>query len=195
MKKFHLSKKKYKVTANAPVTLGFTGACLAVTLLGSLTGRASTYLLFMTYHSSWMNPLTYVRLFTHVLGHSGMSHFINNAMFLLLLGPMLEEKYGKQTLLRVIVATALVTGLVHNILFYNAALCGASGVVFAFILLASFTKFHEGEIPLTVILVAIIYIGQQIVEGMTVSDNISNLTHILGGLVGAFVGYALNRSE
>ena len=92
-----------------------------------------------------------------------------------------------------ILATALMTGIVHNLLFPKTMLLGASGVVFAFILLTSFTEFREGEIPLTFILVALIYLGQQIWDGLTVRDNVSNLTHILGGLVGSGAGYLLNR--
>ena len=75
----------------------------------------------------------------------------------------------------------------------NVGLCGASGVVFAFILLSSFTSFKEGEIPLTFILVAALYIGQQVVQGMTLDDNVSNMAHIIGGMVGGAVGYALNK--
>ena len=66
-------------------------------------------------------------------------------------------------------------------------------MVFAFIILASFTGFKEGEIPLTFILVAVIFIGQQVYEGIAVQDNISNMAHIVGGIVGAIVGYWLNK--
>jgi GlpG protein len=52
---------------------------------------------------------------------------------------------------------------------------------------------REGEIPLTFILVACIFIGQQVYEGIVVSDNISNTAHIIGGLVGSVAGYFLNR--
>ena len=185
--------RKLKITFNAPVTLGFVFICFVVTLLGVLTGGGSTRLLFMTYHSSITNPLTYLRFFTHVFGHAGWSHFIGNASYLLLLGPMLEEKYGSKEMLEVIGVTALATGIVNYIFFWNVALCGASGVVFAFIVLASFTGFRAGEIPLSFILVAIIFIGQQVYEGIAVQDNISNMAHIVGGIVGAVVGYNLNR--
>ena len=60
--------RKLKITFNAPVTLGFVFICFVVTLLGVLTGGGSTRLLFMTYHSSLTNPLTYLRFFTHVSG-------------------------------------------------------------------------------------------------------------------------------
>lgn len=149
----------------------------------------------MTYHSSLKNPMTYLRFFTHVFGHDGWSHFIGNAAYLLLLGPMLEEKYSSRTLIEIIGLTAVVTGLVNYFLFWNVALCGASGVVFAFIILASFTGFKDGEIPLTFILVALIYIGQQVVDGVLVSDNVSNLSHIIGGLLGGIIGYGLNKKS
>ena len=99
----------------------------------------------------------------------------------------------RKKMLEVIGVTALATGIVNYIFFWNVALCGASGVVFAFIVLASFTGFRAGEIPLSFILVAIIFIGQQVYEGIAVQDNISNMAHIVGGIVGAVVGYNLNR--
>jgi Uncharacterized membrane protein (homolog of Drosophila rhomboid) len=125
----------------------------------------------------------------------GLAHLVGNMAYMLLLGPALEEKYGAKNLLAVILITALITGAVHNLLFPRTILLGASGVAFAFILLTSFTEFREGEIPLTVILVAIIYLGQQIWDGLTVQDNVSNLTHVLGGIVGAGAGYLLNRKN
>ena len=71
------------------------------------------------------------------------------------------------------------TGELKDIFNLCVQLLGASGVVFALILLSSFTSMKEGEIPLTFILVAALYIGQQIYQGIFVNDNVSNLTHIL----------------
>ncbi len=185
--------KKFKITFNSPVVLGFIFTSLAVLILGFATGGITNQLLFMTYHSSLLSPMTYVRFFTHVLGHGGWEHYIGNAAYILLLGPMLEEKYGSKRILQVILITAFVTGVVNYVLFWNVALCGASGVVFAFILLTSFTSFKNGEIPLTFILVAIVFLGQQVYEGVFLQDNISNLSHVVGGIIGSFVGYKLNK--
>lgn len=187
--------RKRRITFNSPVVLSFVLMSLGVMVLNYLTAGVSNRLLFMTYHSSLASPLTYVRFFTHVLGHQGWSHYIGNMMYLLLLGPMLEEKYGSRAIIEVILITGLVTGIVTWLIFPNIALCGASGVVFAFIMMTSFTSFKEGEIPVTVILVAVIYIGQQIYEGLFVQDNISNMAHILGGIVGAVAGYTLNKRK
>ena len=188
-------KKKIKITINAPVTLAMVLLCFIATLLGIITSGKSTQLLFMTYHSSLKNPMTYVRFLTHIFGHADWRHFIGNASYLLLLGPMLEEKYGTKAILEVIGITAIFTSVLNYILFWNIGLCGASGVVFAFIVLASFTGFNEGEIPLTFILVVIIFIGQQVYEGIMIQDNISNMAHIVGGIVGAGVGYGLNKRK
>lgn len=184
---------KRRITFNSPIVLGFVIISLGVMVANYLTAGVSNQLLFTTYHSSLTSPMTYVRFFTHVLGHAGWSHYIGNMMYMLLLGPMLEEKYGSRAIIEVILVTGLVTGVVTWMFFPGIALCGASGVVFAFIMMTSFTSFKEGEIPLTVILVAIIFIGQQVYEGMFVSDNVSNLGHILGGMVGALAGYTLNK--
>ncbi len=185
--------KKLKIVFNAPVTLAFVAICFFVTLAGALTGGSSTQDYFMTYRSSLTNPWTYLRFFTHVFGHSGWVHFMGNTTYILLLGPMLEEKYGSPALIEVISITAVVTALVNFIFFPSVAMCGASGVVFAFILLSSFTGFKNREIPLTFILVALIFIGQQVYDGIFVQDNISNTAHIVGGLVGTVIGYNLNK--
>ena len=186
-------KKRLKITLNAPLVLGFALACTIATLLGMITGGSTTQAVFSTYAAGMGDPMLYLRLITHVLGHAGLAHLLGNMAYILLLGPMLEEKYGWKNLLTVILVTAVITGIIHNILFPRTMLLGASGVVFAMILMTSFTDYREGEIPLTFILVAVIYLGQQIWEGITVKDNISNLTHIIGGLVGAGAGYLLNH--
>ena len=165
---------------------------VAVSFAANLTGGRSGMLLFMTYHSSLLSPMTWIRMFTHIFGHADWSHLIGNMSYLLLLGPMLEEKYSSKVLLEVILVTAFVTGLANYILFPATALCGASGVVFAFILLSSFTNFREGEIPVTFILVTVLFIGQQVWDGIMVQDNISHMTHIIGGMIGGMIGYGLN---
>ena len=187
--------KRLKITFNSPVILGFVFLSLIALILGFISGGWITDRLFSTYHSSIFNPMTWLRFFTHVLGHAGWEHYIGNMSFILLIGPMLEEKYGSATLLEIICITGLVTGLINYILFPNIMLCGASGVVFAFILMTSFTSFKEGEIPLTFIIVAVIYLGGQVISGIAVRDNISNLSHIIGGVIGAAVGYMLNKKD
>ena len=188
-------KRKVKVSFNSPVVLWFSIISLAALIIGAITQGASTRLLFSVYRSSLANPLTYFRFIGHVFGHANWSHFIGNIMLLLVVGPMLEEKYGSSNILFVILATALVTGIVNFIFFPHVQLLGASGVVFAFILLSSFTSIREGTIPITFILVALIYIGGEIYDGVFVKDNVANLTHIIGGGVGSGLGYVMTKNK
>ena len=189
------SGKKLQLSFNSPVILGFTIVCFLVLVIDKLTGGASTNALFSVYRSSLLSPLIYLRFFGHVLGHAGWEHFIGNIMLILVVGPLLEEKYGSSNILFVILATALVTGIVNFIFFPHTQLLGASGVVFALILLSSFTSFKEGKIPVTFILVAVIYIGEQVYQGIFVQDNVSNLTHIIGGGVGSSLGFVMNKNK
>ena len=187
--------KKIRLSFNSPVILGFTLACFIVLILDKVTGSASTRAFFSVYRSSLASPFTYIRFFGHVLGHASWDHFFGNIMMLLVVGPLLEEKYGSANILFVILATALVTGVINFVFFPHVQLLGASGVVFAFILLASLTSIEEEKIPLTFILVALIYIGQQVYDGLFIRDNVSNLTHILGGIVGSSLGYVMNKNK
>ena len=185
------SKKGFRLSFNAPVTLTFVALCVVVRLVGVLTKHQSDYLVFSVGRSSFLEPLTYVRLFTHILGHADWGHLLNNMMYVLLLGPMIEEKYGARSTVLVILATAVVTGLIHMLVSPRTLLLGASGVVFAFILISSITVREDRTIPVTFILVALLYLGQQIWQGLTSQDDVSQLTHVAGGAVGSVFGFLL----
>ncbi|MBO7676916.1 MAG: rhomboid family intramembrane serine protease [Erysipelotrichaceae bacterium] len=184
-------RKKFTIYLNAPITMAFVSICIIALGLDYLTNGRSTMLVFSTYGSSWFNPMTYVRLVCHVFGHGGINHLISNMLYILLLGPILEEKYHDRVSL-VILVTAVITGLIHNLLQPHVLLLGASGVVFAFILLASITGKEQG-IPITLILVAILWLGQEFYTGFTSADNISQLTHIIGGVSGAIMGMLFKK--
>lgn len=186
--------KKLRIQYNSPVVLSFALLSLLALLLGQLTGGWTTRALFSVYRAPLTDPLTYVRMVGHVLGHSGYAHYMGNMTLLLVVGPPLEEKYGSRRLLGCILFTALASGLVQFIFFPGTALLGASGIVFMMIVLSSLAGMREGTIPLTLILVVLIYLGGEIVDAVTVRDNVSQLTHIVGGLCGAGLGFAMKRS-
>jgi len=179
-----------RIKYNAPTVLTFTLLCALILLLSRTLAPNLTENWFVVPGrgsfrvGSFRNWIT---LFTHIMGHADLSHLIGNFTLILLIGPMLEETYGSADLLIMIVITALVTGIL-NILLFRSSLMGASGVVFMMILLSSFTNFSRGEIPLTFILVLILYMGVQILSSFN-SDNISQFAHIIGGLCGSFFGF------
>ena len=73
-------------------------------------------------------------------------------------------------------------------LYRDTALLGASGIVFMLIMLASLSGF-SGGIPVTMLLVAALYLGQQVYDIIFVRDNVANFMHIVGGVCGTVFGY------
>ena len=189
-----MKRSGIRLQYNAPVTLTFFFLSLASLVLGYLTNNWTTSHLFSVYRSSMTDPLFYVRLFGHVLGHGGWNHFINNMLLFLVIAPPLEERYGSRTLLSGILMTALASGILQCVLFPTSALLGASGIVFMLIMLSSLAGF-SGGIPVTMLLVAALYFGQQVYDIIFVHDNVANFMHIVGGLCGTAFGYycALHR--
>ena len=70
---------------------------------------------------------------------------------------------------------------------------GASGIVFMLIVMASLSGLRRGELPLTLLLVLVLYLGGEVVDALTVQDSVSHLTHIVGGLCGAALGFSMSR--
>ncbi len=183
-----------KISYNSPVILTFFFISLGALILNTITMGNTNILFFSVYESSFANPLTYIRLVGHVFGHVNFSHFFSNMLVLLLIGPILEEKYSSKIIAILIVVTAVITGL-FNMIFTDNMLLGASGIAFMFIMLISTVNFEKGKIPLTLILISIMYIGNEIFLGLTSADNVSRITHILGGVIGAIFGYVLNAKR
>jgi membrane associated rhomboid family serine protease len=185
-----------RIKYNAPTTLTFTLLSGLVLLLSGLVMPNLTTDWFAT--PAPFNPGSfqdYVKLISHPLGHASIDHYISNFSFILLLGPILEASYGSLAVLLMMFATALVTGLLQVFFFPSTILLGASGIVFMMILLASFTNFKKGEIPLTFILIMIVYLGREVFNAVASrvspggGDNISQFAHVIGGLVGSVFGF------
>lgn len=177
---------------NSPVILTFALACSAIFFLDRF--MAGTLMNYFSVGNTVdiSNPLSIFSLFSHVLGHGSMDHLLGNMTFILLIGPIIEEKYGSRFTLVIILLTALVTGLL-NVTFFDTGLLGASGIVFMLILLVSFTNVKGGQIPLTFILVALLFIGKEVIQSLN-SDQVSQFAHIIGGVCGSIFGF-VGRKE
>jgi len=171
-----------------------TVIALGVLIADMLTGGLMVGL-FAAYRTSLLDPMQYVRLFSHVVVHADMTHYVGNFMMILAIGPMVEEKYGSRNLCFFIITTALITGMVNVLFFPGRAVVGASGIVFMLILLASFTNIRQGRLPITVPLVAILYIGNEVMLGLFTTGNISRISHIVGGLCGAVAGVIFHAKK
>lgn len=178
-----------KISFDSPIILIFSFLCTGVYLLTAQLNLFTDLFVLMP-EWNFSSPTWYFRLFSHTLGHSSMDHLIGNLAFILLLGPIVESRYGGKKLLLMILATALTTALSH-LLFFNHGLMGASGIVFMLIILVSLSNFKNKTIPLTFILIVIIFIGREFI-GTFQEDNISHFAHIIGGATGAVFGFLLS---
>ncbi len=177
-----------RIDINAPVVLSFSLLAIVVEVLDAtlLQGLAQSLFSVRTVFNP-VDILDYFRLFSHVIGHADYAHLFNNLFLILLLGPILEEKYGSGKLLAIIAITALVTGL-FTVFFASSGLYGASGIVFCFIILSSIVNVRQRSIPLTFLLVFGIFIGKEVVNSFQL-DTVSQAAHIIGGICGAVAGF------
>ena len=179
----------WRISYNAPFTLTFSLLSVLAFLAGSFSdGIATAWFFSVSSDMSWIEPRTYFRLIFHVCGHISGHHLVSNLLIILLLGPLLEEKYGAGALLRMALTTALLTSAVM-VFIVPGTLLGASGVAFAFIVLSSMTRVRSGEIPLTFIIVALLFLGREIAAALTQDDQTAQFAHLLGGAVGAVTGW------
>ena len=184
-----------KLQYNSPVVLTFALVSLLALLLNKVTNGLTNGMLFSVYRSPLTNPLTYARFFLHVLGHVNYTHYMNNMLLLLVIGPPLEEKYGSKSLLRAIITTAFISGVAQWLLFPRTALLGASGIVFMMIVMSSLAGMKNGRLPITLIFVIIFYLGGEVMSGLHSQDNISQFAHLIGGICGAFIGFTLSNKR
>lgn len=183
-----MKKPVLKIQYDSPVILTFALLSLLALLANNFTDGWANATLFSVYRASFADPFTYVRFFGHVLGHANIAHFVSNICLILVLGPVVESRYGSINVLISIIITALVSGLVHFVFFPAASLLGASGIVFMLIFLSSISGIQGGNIPVSLILVAVLYLGQEIYDLIFVQNNVSQLTHLIGGACGIICG-------
>lgn len=173
---------------NSVLILTFFFISLASLILKYITLGASNRILFSSYRSSLANPLTYIRMVTHVFGHSDWKHFSNNFLYILLIGPMIEEKYGTINLLIMMLITAGITGII-NYIRGRKRILGASGIVFMLIMMSSFVNIEAGKVPITLILMFICYIVNEIIDAIFKKDDVSHSGHIIGAICGTIFGF------
>ena len=184
-----------KVSFNAPVVLTFTIIATIVMVITAVGWPRFNMLFFAVGHEFvYTSVLSWFRLFSHIIGHADFGHLFGNFTMILLVGPMLEEKYSSSEFMLMIAITAVTTGVLQLVLFPGTLLLGASGVVFMMIILASMSNMHDGEIPATFILVTVIFLGAEIASAFK-ADNISQFTHIAGGICGAGLGFLADRKR
>lgn len=183
-----------KFDYNAPVILTYFFICLIILIIDKLCKGKFSATFFTTYkNDSLLNPLTYFKLISHSLGHADWDHLYTNFIKILLIGPLIEEKYGSINLLIAMILTSLIIGIVNKILGKGGIL-GASGVAYMLILLSSFANMENGKIPITLTLIILFFVVDEVIKLFRrKKDGVSHLGHITGAICGIILGMlALN---
>lgn len=181
-----------KITFTSPVILAILFISTIVLLLSNAGFNLESSFMFNPYR-----PLSFGTL-AHIFGHANLNHLMSNMLLLLLVGPSVEDRFGSNTLIMMILIASILIAIVHFILSPGTGLMGASGIVFMLIILNSFAGNNDNdtnkiEIPLPLILVAGFYLGKEFLN-MAQVDNVSQMAHITGGICGIVFGFVFKPS-
>ncbi len=180
-----------RITFNAPFTLWFSFIASAFLLLQVFLNAQFSFIVLdgQFNFTEWTD---YVSLVGYIFGHANWAHYLGNFSIILLVGPVLEKQLGAKTLAIYVLITTLVTAIFH-ILFWDHGLIGASGITFMMIVLVSLVGRKGNEIPLTFILIFLLFVGKEFLSAFQ-DDKVSQFAHIAGGAMGVVLGYAKRNS-
>lgn len=173
---------------NSVVILSYFFICLFVLIINYLSkDKLNNFLAFR--RGSIFNPMNYIRLIASGFCHKDWEHFRNNFVIILLIGPLLEEKYGSINLLYMILITSFVSSIFH-LIFYNSSAIGASDNAYMLIVLCSIVNISDGKIPITLLLIIMFYVLDEFIKFVFhKKDNVSHDSHIVGAFLGFIFGY------
>lgn len=192
-----MAKKKFKlnIAFDAPVTLTFTLVCIILFILntlafkGDLTAKLFASPTVVTGEHGFLpgSLLSYFRLFFYVFGITNFSTLITQLLFVLLMGPAMEERYGSIVIGIMIGVSTLFSGVL-NACFCNQSLIGTLPVVFMLIFLNSFMSFSKKKIPLSFLAVFVLFILREIFE-KNPNGIVGIIICIAGGLCGSLFAF------
>jgi membrane associated rhomboid family serine protease len=185
-----------RVSVEAPVVVGFVFLCVFLQMLNMTIMPGLSFFLAIDDFVSLTSPMQYVRMFTHIFGHDGMAHLRGNMTHLLLVGPSAEAAFGSKEVLQIMVLVAVSSGIAHIFIGRaNSRQLGASGVVFALILLNSLVSAKSGKVPLSFLITAVLWIGDELWQLFFSGDATSHHAHLTGAIVGTIGGYLVNKRK
>jgi GlpG protein len=182
------------LTVEAPVIVAYCLLCITIHILNLTVLRGISFQMGVDSEMDPWNLLQYIRFLTHILAHDSIGHLKGNMTNLLLVGPAAEASFGHRVIVQVIVTVAISSAMTHLIVGrYNSRQLGATGVVFAMILLNSLVSAKSGKIPVSFVLTSVLWLGDEAWKLFFSNDGISHSAHLTGGLIGTLYGF--RRSE
>ncbi len=210
--------KKFKIDNDSPVTV-----CLALLLLlafaldsFALNGKLLASILtcpggkLSSPSFNFSSGADYIKLLLHVFGSSSWTPAFVNSLFVLLLGPELEERYGSPVFALMLAVSSLVTGVL-NACLSPSPVFGASCAIFTMIFLTGMTDLAKKRIRISWILVFSFYIVYQLYSVYSGSDvrlsssgngfllfmkkNAVTFISLAGGICGSLFGFLVSPKK
>ena len=158
-------KLKLKFQYDSPVMLTFAFITLIIFILDTFVfkGKLKDVWLITPTAAGGQFPFAFsdlrsiLRLFIHVFGYTESPVLVCNLIFILLLGPQMEDRYGSVIIGIMIFVSALFSGVL-NACFCTNAVSGAEPVVFMLILLWTMMQLSRSKISASAIAVIALFI-------------------------------------
>ena len=130
---------------------------------------------------------SYLQLIFYVFAPSSVNVLIPNLIFIMLLGPTLEERYGISVIGIMIFICALFSGVL-NACFCKCSLVGPTCVVYMMIFLNIFFSLIKKKIPLSFIIIFILLIIKDVINPGQ-NGIVEIFVNICGGLCGSLIAF------
>lgn len=124
----------------------------------------------------------------HIFGHSGWDHFLGNVIYIAMLGPSVEDKFGTIPLAIITILSALIIGTISVI--SNTPCYGLSSVAYMWVILNTFQSDESEGLPITSIILLFVFVLPEAIAIFTKTDNIAHQNHVLGAICGLGFGIA-----
>lgn len=158
-------------------------------------------------YGTGLHPVQWI---THAFMHGDLVHLAGNMFFLWVFGMVVEGKIGWWKFLTVYFGLIVVQAVIEQLWFDVGGSVGASGVIFALLgmsliwapehevqcvwIYSSFTRSGAADVEISVLWMAIFYIGSNLLFGAARGFQLSSeMLHLIGALLGTALGVAMLR--
>lgn len=129
----------------------------------------------------------YLKLFIYVFGATDKLILFTNLLFIILLGPQMEEQYGSVMIGIMMFISAIFAGVL-NACFCKEPMLGADPIIFMLIILDVLLCCKKKTINCTTFLLVIIFICVQVFRNSS-NGAVGNIIVIAGGLCGSLFAF------
>lgn len=211
-------KKNLKLLADSKTVLIFAAICSALFIFDAATPGLNLAQILFTCPGNrdsfvrafdFFSPADYLKIILYAFGHSDVQEFFANLAILLLLGPVLEERYGSKMIALMTGISTLVTGVLC-VSLSPISLSGSSQIVFMMIFLTFLTERNRRSIKISWLALLCVYIFLEIsvnLESKVIFEkehsmaavflikNTPILFYIIGGSAGGIFGLLVRNKE